>query len=284
MKVCAYCGKENEEMSAFCADCGTALAAGPQGQSKQPKPIWSRIRLGPDLNAASATAILLAYLATEFLCVGVAMAYAIIRSHGTHNPDLIFRTLDKLMPAVRLAIPVLGCAAILLTSSALVPSHLKNTSANGAAWVRGSWTAIAQGFVIGLFIEVCTYVLSGMLRTHAQGREISSLLRMAMTPGVPRLFSALTSLLAAPLTEELLFRGALYGGYRKSFGPIWAAVLTTSLFLLLHLPIHRVPILLGITALAAAALWCRLRTAAIGPAIALHAGFNSWGMFVIIFQ
>jgi len=240
-----------------------------------------------DLNAASATIILLAYLATEVFCVVLiaAIAIAIALSQGTYNPDRIFKALDKLMPALTLAIPVLGGIATVLMSSALVPNHLKDTSPNGAAWVRGSWRAIAQGFAIGVFVGACTYVLGTMLQTHVDDRNVAPMTRMALTPGLLRLISGLTVLLFAPLVEELLFRGVLYGGYRKSFGPIWAAVLTTSLFLLLHLPgmTHPIPTLVGVIGFSAVALWCRLRAAAIGPAIAVHVGCNSWSMFLVLF-
>ena len=86
----------------------------------------------------------------------------------------------------------------------------------------------------------------------------------------------MTALLLAPPIEELLFRGVLYGGYRRSLGAPAAAALTTSIFVILHVSeiVYYPPAALGIASLALVALWFRLRSAAIGPAIAVHFGYN----------
>jgi membrane protease YdiL (CAAX protease family) len=99
---------------------------------------------------------------------------------------------------------------------------------------------------------------------------------MASTPGVSQLVWIMLALVLAPPIEELLFRGVLYGGYRKSFGASTAAVLTTGIFVVLHLTetIHFPPATISVTGLAVAALWFRLRTAAIGPAVTVHFGYN----------
>jgi len=85
------------------------------------------------------------------------------------------------------------------------------------------------------------------------------------------------ALLVAPVVEELLFRGVVYGGYRSSYGPVRAALLTTTVFWLLHLTemIYFWPSMIGVAGLAIAALWFRLRSAAIGPAVAVHFGYNA---------
>jgi membrane protease YdiL (CAAX protease family) len=81
----------------------------------------------------------------------------------------------------------------------------------------------------------------------------------------------------------MLFRGLLYGGYRRSFGPNWAAVLTTLLFFLPHAP-RSVLSAVGIAGMALMALWFRLRSAAIGPAVAAHMGYNSAMAAVLLFH
>jgi membrane protease YdiL (CAAX protease family) len=101
---------------------------------------------------------------------------------------------------------------------------------------------------------------------------------MAFEPGLPGIVWDMVAVLLAPPVEEILFRGVLYGGYRKSFGPGWAAILTTAIFVLMHLPniMRFPPAIVGLTALAIAALYCRLRSKAIGPAIAVHVGYNAF--------
>jgi hypothetical protein len=100
---------------------------------------------------------------------------------------------------------------------------------------------------------------------------------MSMTKGLPQILWIIMALFLAPPLEELLFRGVLYGGYRKSLGATGAAWLTTSIFAFLHIGevIHFLPALLAIVTMALLALRMRLRYSAIGPAIAVHFGYNA---------
>ena len=54
--------------------------------------------------------------------------------------------------------------------------------------------------------------------------------------------------------------------------------------MVLHLPVILVfpPNLLGLAALALATLWSRLRNSAIGPAVALHMGYNAVLAFIVL--
>ena len=280
MRACHYCGKENEDTMMFCAECGTPLKslevthAEPRRSTSLPPKKPPRV-----LNAGSATVLMLANLAVQvFLGVFMGMLASVIaEAQGIHNLEKIVGVLDKLMPAMAVLIPVLGCIVTVLISFVLIPKHLKDTSPNGAAWVAGPWLAIAEGLVIGLIVSVCFSALNRALRYHVVYSDLGPLDRMALTPGLPQIIWVVAGVLLAPAAEELLFRGVLYGGYRKSFGSIWAVVLTTLLFLLLHLPqlIHFPPAIAGLTGLALAALWCRLRSKAIGSAIAVHIGYNA---------
>ena len=98
-----------------------------------------------------------------------------------------------------------------------------------------------------------------------------------MTHGLTKIVWLATVMLWAPLIEELLFRGVLYGGYRRSFGPTRAALLTTLIFWALHMTeFIRFPLAaFAIAAMAVVALWMRLRSSAIGPAVAAHFSYNS---------
>jgi membrane protease YdiL (CAAX protease family) len=109
-----------------------------------------------------------------------------------------------------------------------------------------------------------------------------ALRRMALEPGLKRILWVAIGAFFSPVLEEILFRGVLYGGYRKSFGGAWAAVLTTVLFAGIHFPqaIRYPPQSVSCVLLSVAALWCKLRAGAIGPAIAVHSGANA--MLVLI--
>jgi membrane protease YdiL (CAAX protease family) len=96
----------------------------------------------------------------------------------------------------------------------------------------------------------------------------------------------IAALLLAPPFEEMLFRGVLYAGYRRSLGAGKAAFLTTTIFVVLHLTeaLAYWPSIIAITAMALLALRMRLRSSAIGPAVALHFGYNLMMGLIVVWQ
>ena len=284
MRVCAYCGKENEDPSLHCAGCGTDLSAPEQAQTQRCGTKLRLRNLVHDLNAFSGTIILLTYLAAPALCVMcvAVITFVVTRALGIHNNDLILRANDKLGPPLSILTPVLGGIATVLMSFWLFPNCVKDRGPNGAALVRGSWKTTAEGFAIGLIVAAGVILMTKTVSHQVHYRDVRPLARMLLRPGFWRLASVVAMVLFYPTAEEILFRGILFGGYRKSFGPIWAAVLTTFLFLLGHLPkvSYDISTLAGVCGLAAAALWCRLRSGAIGPAIAAHMGYNTWAIIL----
>ncbi len=288
MKVCAYCGKENEDKLLFCAGCGTDLSA-PEPARTQRCGRKLRFRnLLRDLNAFSGTIILLTYFAAPALCVMcvAVITFVVTRGLGIQDNDLILRANAKLGPVLSILQPVLGGIATVLMSFWLFPNCVKDRGPNGAAWVRGNWKAIAEGFAIGLIVAAGVILMTKTMRHHVHYRDVSPVDRMLLRPGFWRLASVVAFVLFAPPAKEILFRGILFGGYRKSFGSVWATVLTTFLFLLGHFPkvSYYLPAFAGICGLAVAALWCRLRSGAIGPAIAVHMGYNTLGVIFPLLQ
>jgi len=236
-------------------------------------------RLPRDLNAVSATIILFGYLIAPALCILwiAVIAILVTRLQGIHANDQILRVIHDIMPAISILTPFISGGAAVLISLWLIPKSLKDTSPNGAAWVRGSWRAIAEGFVIGVILGAVATVMSKAMTHHVDYRDMSPVVQMLLRPGLLQVLSAVSIVLCGPPAEEIVFRGVLFGGYRKSFGPIWATLLTTLLFLALHLPkvLYYMPALAGASGASLAALWCRLRSGDIGHAVALDVGYNA---------
>ena len=219
--------------------------------------------------------LLLAYLAT-LACFGV--VFGIIAGLSeltrTSHPG---EALDRLRPAISLLMPLACGGVILWLSRVLAPGSFGDPSAHGAALKSGGVPAILQALLAGLLIGASVHLLTMLTRPHFAHSQLDGFNRMAFRPGFPSTTWALSAILLAPPAEELLFRGFLYGGYRRSFGAVWAAVLTTVIFVAVHVPemAHHAPSLAGAAGVALAALWWRLRSSAIGPAIAVHAGSNA---------
>lgn len=83
---------------------------------------------------------------------------------------------------------------------------------------------------------------------------------------------ALPGAIVAPVVEETLFRGLLYGTLRRSVSPVGAAVVTSALFGAVHLSLSA-----SVTIFALSLVLCYLyeRTGSLYPAVAFHAVFNT---------
>jgi membrane protease YdiL (CAAX protease family) len=273
MKRCGYCGRENEDEAALCVECGTSLMPEPDALPQSGEEVATP-SAGRSLRAGAATIILVVYLGAQFFAGAVTAitvgALAASEGKNLQDPRQLAETKQAMMaPAVVLSFVVSG-AAMALTSVLMFRNQLRDTSPVGAAWAIGPVKGLAQGFGIGLILALC-----GLAFLGGPQRSMGPVTKMAVTPGLPQMLWLMALLIAAPI-EEPLFRGVLYGGYRKSFGPVAAALLTTLIFVLLHITeiIHSVPAAVAITALGLTALWLRLRSAAIGPPIAAHFGYN----------
>jgi membrane protease YdiL (CAAX protease family) len=284
--ICDYCGKENGDASGFCVICGKPLKT-PEETNTEPSHTMRSLldKLPRSLNAASATIVFLAGLGSQVGSVAVVAIFAIIvaAAQGNHTFDQL---LDGLRPALAVVAPLVGVLAVVLTSLFLFPNQIKDISPTGAAWRLGRWLDIAKGLAIGLILSICYTVFRRATGYHVDFSDLNTFDRMARSPGLSQITWLFAVLFLAPPVEELLFRGVLYGGYRKSFGPFCAAILSTGLFLLEHTSkVSRFPpLIVGLAGLSLAALWCRLRLGGIGPAIAAHIGYNAVPAFLVVFR
>lgn len=264
-KRCDYCGKPNEDIAISCHECGTPLLD-TEKIKIEPK------RIKGVLNARSANKVLLAYLAVQILAGGGINFFERV-TRESHNDAHVLAVF-----AEWILVPILGILAVVWTSVTLVPRHLRVTSPDGAAWVVGHWLHVVKASFAGFFIGSFFCALDVFMKSHVDWfrmvhrNSVSN--QMAVILDLPRPIWTISGLLLAPLLEELLFRGVLYGGYRKSFGPAKAAIYTILMFVGIHCTLS-IFYIVSLVGLAAAALWFRLRSKAIGPPIALHAGFNS---------
>lgn len=182
------------------------------------------------------------------------------------------------VPFMGCLLQIVGCAVIVFLGFALIPRDLTNTGPTGAAWVAGGSDGIMKGLVLGAFLGLGPLLLDQVYHPHPVHEQhmTEPIYHMLIHPGIQQLAAIISLMVLAPVPEELIFRGVLYGGYRKSFGPLCAAFVTTVLFVAIHFPyyiyapVHVLPYVVVSLAL----LWCRLKWSAIGPAIAAHAGYN----------
>lgn len=92
--------------------------------------------------------------------------------------------------------------------------------------------------------------------------------------------------LGAPLAEELFFRGLALRAFEKRTGAVWAAVLSTALFAVLHVfgasgsLVSRLVLVAGIAVYGAAFSALTLVTGRLGPAVLGHVSINTLATIV----
>jgi membrane protease YdiL (CAAX protease family) len=87
----------------------------------------------------------------------------------------------------------------------------------------------------------------------------------------------LVAVIMAPLFEETFFRGFLFRGFATSWGWVWGAVASATVFGLAHLQLS---VFLPLFALGFALAWVYKRTGSLWTSIALHSLFNAVSVFL----
>ena len=272
MRKCDYCGRANEEASTSCRECGTALPPTAEAAGGELARSTS-MSAAPQLNARCVTKILAVVLAASMLAgfiTGVAGALNFTaQGHDLRSERQARHFIRIVADPIGAVMTLAAGAAMLLATRCLPRGALADGSPVGAAWNIGPAKKVAQGLGLGILAGLAISILSEhQAKHHAYG-----------------LVKTVAAVALAPPVEEALFRGLLYGGYRRSFGPVWAAVATTFLFCLPHAVqmSQSVFAAVGITGMALAALWLRLRSASVGPAVAAHMGYNAAIAAVFLF-
>lgn len=137
-------------------------------------------------------------------------------------------------------------------------------------WVFGG---IGVQIAIALAITLPIVTLFGSDDEQAIGQLVTDAV------GAPEILASFVVIvLAAPLVEEILFRGVLYSALRRSTTRTLAWHLQAVVFAISHLldpaALFAVP---GLYVAGLVLGWAVDRTQRLGPAVALHAGFNLLG-------
>lgn len=116
-------------------------------------------------------------------------------------------------------------------------------------------------------------------RSVSDGDGLVQFLTGPLTPGA-RATVALLAVVVAPFTEELVFRGFLYGVLRRSFGSISAMTATALLFAAIHLNLPAMP---AYFLLAVGLTLAYERTGSLWTPILMHALFNATSLVIVLY-
>ena len=157
-----------------------------------------------------------------------------------------------------------------------VGPRLYDASITGIAWCRAEARFYAVAVVLAVVIVAIACGLTLLFPFAQYGDGHLGALRQMLAPGWPRIASLILFILIAPLAEEFIFRGGAFAAMATRHGVWLSGAIVTLCFVALHAPekIHYPPGFIDITLLAIAALWLRLRSGSLKPAILLHVLYN----------
>ncbi len=166
---------------------------------------------------------------------------------------------------------ILGVLAFVFQLEYRPCSHQFGLSSKRLVSVRTAiWTAVAIGFTL---IEMrVLWTLARFAASAAPGHSTVSI-RFAMPTGVASTMDSVLSVFVGPALEELLFRGYFYLVLRQNWGHRPAALASSAVFALAHLPNLALAMLTFFMSLVYVYLDNRAGTLA--PSIAAHALYNA---------
>jgi membrane protease YdiL (CAAX protease family) len=143
---------------------------------------------------------------------------------------------------------------------------------------RQAWTWSVAAGVVGVIALAGLWTVLGSL-VRVAPNAIAGASGIPLWTAIPML---LVSITAAPLTEEIAFRGYAMGLLRRHFGPISALVISSVMFAAAHLTHGLYPTKLVVYLLVglglAATVW---RTGSLLPAMVVHA-FGDFVFFTLV--
>ncbi len=95
------------------------------------------------------------------------------------------------------------------------------------------------------------------------------------------LVSSLIAFVAAPLVEEVLFRGYFYGVLKRFTSPVFGAVISSGLFAVVHL---NLPALVPLWVFALILTWMYELTRCLWVPILVHAMFNAANVMLLLYE
>ena len=232
-----------------------------------------------EFRAQRASFVFLAYVGIQFFAgffIGIAAAiwYLATHRHGAPSvPEAILRSAT--MWGATIGMVASGATAYWLTRQ-LVGRAPQGHPLEPFGWsnstLRPMLIAALAGVILGGLYMLATLGIPvpDNVRPGLMGRAI-------LGGGWTLFMWVILALVIAPPVEEFVFRGMLWTGLRRSWGPLLSGVVVTALFVALHLPEAwgYAPAIVAIGAMGVLALAMRISSRSLIPPILVHTGYNA---------
>ena len=225
--------------------------------------------------------IFLAYVVAQLIggaavgCIG-GVVFVAVGGDLNNQADLI--TFTRLITGpVGLAGMVLGGAVSLGLVCWRWRSSIWDCRADGIAVAWGAPRYQALGCVLGLALALGYLGVQVIFPIeNVENESMGPMAQLQMSTGVAWVCWVVMALVLAPPIEEFMFRGVLFSGVARAWGRLPAVLISTLLFVLLHIMeiVHDWIGGLAIGMLGLLALLLRVMASALGPAVWMHLTYN----------
>jgi len=221
------------------------------------------------VNARRALALFAAYVGAQ-IATGIVMGIAIAIASGGSREALR----SGMLLGTPVAIVVAGAFVFWLTRRMLLaePDGMRSIGV-----VRTTPGRQAMGAIVGLALGAFFVGIVVNLFPLPPEVKLGPVTQAASEGGWKLYMWIVLAIFIAPPIEEFVFRGVLWTGLARSWGPAAAAIVVTALFVALHLleSGRYPPALAAITVTGLACLGARVLTGSLAPGIALHMAYNA---------
>jgi membrane protease YdiL (CAAX protease family) len=140
---------------------------------------------------------------------------------------------------------------------------------------------LALGVTLQAPADTLQYVVEAALGPASEERVLSRALLMRADNGLNAALMMLSAGCLVPLVEELLFRGAFFGGLRSRTSPLLAGVMTGIAFVVCHIELR---VWLPLAAVAVVLSLLRVVSGSVLPGFALHLSFNAVTLALVVLK
>lgn len=185
--------------------------------------------------------------------------------------------------------------AILINIIAVIPAHILTLALIWAVvtqfgkrpfWRTLGWSWSARfGFWTSAGLAVVLLILGGTL-TSLAGGEKTQIDQIVANSTATRYAIALLAATSGPFIEELVYRGVLYSAVQRSIGMVWAVVLVSILFTLVHVVqyYNNLGVITVIFILSLSLTIVRAQSGRLLPCFVMHMVFNGIQSIYLILQ
>lgn len=216
---------------------------------------------------------LVAFLGAQALVWIIAGTIVAGRIGNTGDRASLIRELVQLVPVALPGSLIVGGAALLIVLRGWKRRLGMDawTTILGLSWARSRQmvSAVLSGAALALFI----LPLFSLVARRPEPPDLITQLALSSTATLRAWL--ISAVLLAPPIEELMFRGALFGGLATTWNVRTAAVVSGATFWVMHGPefVHW-PAAVAIALLTTLATWLRVRSGSLWPSVAAHFGYN----------